>query len=314
MLSQTEQALIPFAVVGGLSIITVAYKTFHFFSPYLRTGNLQKYLKSDGPYALVTGSTSGIGYALAYELSSKGFNVILHGRNATKLSKIQADLSAAFPAVKYRQFIADVTAPSHEMAATISEFVASIKDLNLRVLMNNVGGAHCMRKHFTPFAEHTTQEINDLAAANMLFTTHLTRALFPLLTEHQPSLILNTGSCSQSGTLYLPVYSATKAYLSAWGNALSTEMQAEGLDIEVLTVLSGNTQSGQDARAADFTRPTSERFAKAALEKVGQGRAVVVGYIGHAIIQAVLESLPEWACRSLMISLIKPIKGKNLGD
>jgi 17beta-estradiol 17-dehydrogenase / very-long-chain 3-oxoacyl-CoA reductase len=312
MESQTNKALAFFAAVGGLAIIILIYKIIYFFSPYVRTGSIKAYLQSDEPWALVTGSSDGIGYAMAYELSAKGFNVILHGRNAAKLSKIQAELSAAFPAVKYRLFVADAAASPEKMATAIAEFVNSIGDLNLRVLMNNVGGTANMPKAFMTLVDHTTKEINDLISTNLLFTTHLTHALIPLLTEHQPSLILNTGSASHTGIVYLPVYSATKAYLSIWGNAMSIEMQAEGLNIEVLTVLSGNTQSGQDKRPTTLMRPSSKRFAKEALKKVGIGRSVVTGYLGHAVLPTLVDWMPEWAQRLVIISVLKPMKGKNL--
>lgn len=110
------------------------------------------------------------------------------------------------------------------------------------------------------------------------------------------------------------VYSATKGYLNAWGNALSMELQAEGSKVEVLTVLSGNTQSGQDERAANLFRPTSMAFARAALEKVGCGRTVVVGYFGHAVQIASMGFFPEWAARIALIATLRPMNGKNLDE
>jgi 17beta-estradiol 17-dehydrogenase / very-long-chain 3-oxoacyl-CoA reductase len=314
MLSQTEKALIFFAVIGALSLLTIIYKLSHFLYPYLRSGSLERYNKNNAAWALVTGSSDGIGQAIAHELCSKGFNIILHGRNPTKLSKVQSDLAASFPKTQFRTFIADAGASTEITTIAIRGLVVSIKDLNLTVLVNNVGGTANMGVDFTTFAEHTTKEIDDLISINMLFTTHLTHALLPLLTRNQPALIINTGSSSHSGMPYLPVYSATKAYLSAWGNALSIEMESEGVEVEVLTVLSGNTQSGQDTRAASLFRPTSMTFARAALKKVGVGRAVVVGYFWHGFQAEALGLMPEWAQRVGLIMGLRPFKGKNLDD
>jgi len=91
-------------------------------------------------------------------------------------------------------------------------------------------------------------------------------------------------------------------------------MQSEGLQVEVMTVLSGNTQSGQDVRPASLFRPTSAAFAKAAIEKVGSGRTVVVGYIWHALQDASMSLLPEWAGRMGLIMVLRPMRGKNLDD
>jgi len=313
MLSQTEKALVFFDFVGALSVLTIIYKLAHFYYPYLRSGSLKRYNNNDGAWALVTGSSDGIGQAIAYELCSKGFNIILHGRNPTKLSSVQSNLSASFPKTQFRSFVADAEASTEIRSAAIQELVASIKDLKLTVLVNNVGGTGNMTVDFTTLTDHTTMEIDGLISINMLFTTHLTHALLPLLIRQDSALIINTGSSSQTGMPYLPVYSATKAYLSAWGNALSIEMQSEGLEVEVLTVLSGNTQSGQDKRPASLFRPTSKTFARAA-SKVGCGRAVVVGYFWHGLQAASLGLMPEWAQRTGLIMGLRPMKGKNLDD
>ena len=314
MSSQIEKGLTPFAAIGVLSVITIIYKLSHFFYPYLRSGSIKTYNKNGDAWALVTGSSDGIGRAIAHELCSKGFNIILHGRNPGKLSSVQSSLSESFPNTQFRTFIADAAASTETTSGAILDLVASIKDLNLTILVNNVGGTANLRKDFAALVDHTTKEINDLVSINMLFTTHLTCALLPLLSEHEPALILNTGSASQSGMPYMVVYSATKAFLSAWGNALSLEMQAEGSKVEVLTVLSGNTQSGQDERAANLFRPASMVFARAALKKVGCGRTVVVGYFWHAVQTASMGFFPEWAARMALIAALRPLKGKNLDE
>jgi 17beta-estradiol 17-dehydrogenase / very-long-chain 3-oxoacyl-CoA reductase len=295
VLSQIEKVLIFFDLVGALSLLTIIYKLFHFFYPYLRSGSLERYNKYNGAWAFVTGSSDGIGQAIAHELCSKGFNIILHGRNPTKLSKVQSNLLASFPKTQFRSFVADAGAFTGITTAAVRDLVASIKDLNLTVLANNVGGTGNMAVDFMTFAEHTTKEIGDLILINMLLTTHPTHALLPLLTWNQPALIINIGSASHTGMPYMPVYSPTKANLSVWGNALSIEMQSEGLDVEVLTVLSGNTQSGQDTRAASLFRPTSRTSARAALTKVGCGRTAVVGYFWHGFQAAAMGLMPEWA-------------------
>jgi NAD(P)-dependent dehydrogenase (short-subunit alcohol dehydrogenase family) len=58
---------------------------------------LPHYLHTPGSsWALVIGSTSGVGLALASELCSRGFNVILHGRNQAKLEGVRSKLLTEF--------------------------------------------------------------------------------------------------------------------------------------------------------------------------------------------------------------------------
>lgn len=113
------------------------------------------------------------------------------------------------------------------------------------------------------------------------------------LTAAQPSLIVNIGTASLAGAPYLSVYTAAKAYLSAWSFALATEMQAEGLDIEVQCVLSGSTQTGQNTKAVGFFNPSAGTFARAAVGKVGAGRAVVAAVWAQGLQKAAVEMLPE---------------------
>ena len=217
MLSETEKALAFFAAVGILSILTIIYKLSHFSYPYIRTGSLEKYNNEGGAWALVTGSSDGIGQAIVHELCSKGFNIILHGRNATKLSPVQGESINIISKYPISHFHSRCRGPYLGQIRAIQDFIASIKDLKLTVLVNNVGGTATLAADFLPFKDHTTKEIDDLILINMLFATHLTHALLPLLTQQPAALILNTGSASHTGLPYMAVYSATKGYLSAWG-------------------------------------------------------------------------------------------------
>ena len=77
---------------------------------FLYPSTLDRYLRDyqeEKSWALVTGSSDGIGEGIAHELCSRGFNVVLHGRNAEKLSRVQASLLAGYPKVQIRKVIAD---------------------------------------------------------------------------------------------------------------------------------------------------------------------------------------------------------------
>ena len=103
----------------------------------------------------------------------------------------------------FRTFIADVTRDPDE---AIEKFVEGAKELDLTVLVNNVGGTKgFLETDFKRLSDHSPTEIANVMQANMRFSTVLTAALLPTLAQHQPSLIINTGSTSAVGMPYLSV-------------------------------------------------------------------------------------------------------------
>lgn len=264
-----------FFAIGILTTTYILSKLLLFLHLHLRPSSLPRYAHGPQPWALVTGASDGLGFALAHELCRRGsFSIILHGRNADKLSLARSRLAAAFPGCSFRVWIADATAdPARPIAHLLSAIIAP-DNLRLTTLVNNVGStAGFVSADFKPFAAHTPGEIAALRAANA--------ALLPVLVRNGPALVLNVGTTGLAGAPYLSVYAATKAYVGAWSFGLKAEMAAEGLDVEVHAVLSGSTQSNQNRKPVGLFRPSAETWARAAVGKVGCGRAVVTPYVSR---------------------------------
>lgn len=108
---------------------------------FLRPSSVKRYLHGRAPYAIVTGATDGIGKATAAELLSRGFNVILHGRNETKMQKVMEELRASAKknhanTGDVRYFIADASKGHHDWGKLLEPF----RDLHVTVVVHNVGG------------------------------------------------------------------------------------------------------------------------------------------------------------------------------
>jgi len=102
---------------------------------------MDRYLQSkDRPaWALVTRASDGIGLGFAQELSERGFNIILHGRNEGKLDGIKEQLQKTSPDREFRIFVRDAEKElTDEILHNLQE---SLKDIHLTVLINNVGGS-----------------------------------------------------------------------------------------------------------------------------------------------------------------------------
>jgi 17beta-estradiol 17-dehydrogenase / very-long-chain 3-oxoacyl-CoA reductase len=274
---------------------------------FLYPSTLDRYLRDyqgEKSWALVTGSSDGIGKGIAHELCSHGFNVVLHGRNAEKLSRVQASLLAEYPKVQVRKVIADAGSFT---ASAIDDIVANLQDIHLTVLVNNVGGTAALDVDFKTLEEHTAKEVDAVININLRFTTQLTRALLPTLQRNEPSLIMNIGSISEGGMPWLSVYSPTKAYMRAFSKALGLELKANHHKVEVLGIQVGSVQSQQNHADISFFVPSSRVMARSALARVGCGSANVTGYLPHELQRLFFSIIPEWVLDRILIAGLKPI-------
>jgi len=272
------------------------------FSRYLRTS-------SGTSWALVTGASDGIGRAFAHELASHGFNLVLHGRNPGKLSAVVDSLKTSFPTIKTRTVIVDATSFTH---TDISNIAASIADLPLTVLINNVGGTGVLRANFQTFGSTTPEELDGLINVNIRFTIHLTHALLPQLTANTPALIMNIGSQAHAGVPYLSTYSGTKGFIHSFSKALAVEMQGQGEQIEVLEILVGSVQTNQNrTEKPTYFVPSARTMAQSALARVGCGEASIVAYGGHAVQAMGMNLMPSKTLNWLTVKYLKPVVGKT---
>lgn len=293
-----------FAAVGVLSTSIGLFRLTKLILLYLRRSSLSRYLRPNA-WALVTGASDGIGLRFTEQLASHGFNIVLHGRNLDKLSKIVERLSSQYPDREFTTVIAD-SSKGHGMQAKVDNAGLIVRNLSgpLTVLVNNVGGNNPMPDEFCALAEAPSNAVDEVINLNVRFTAQLTRELLPLLVENRPALVLTTGSFSAShGAPYLSLYSASKAYLTNFSTALSREMQLEGHDVECLCINVGKTVDASIFRTAPtFFAPSASTLVRGALQKVGCGRQVVTATVGHAIAATFIG---EWLPDGVLNYLVK---------
>jgi 17beta-estradiol 17-dehydrogenase / very-long-chain 3-oxoacyl-CoA reductase len=136
------QYIKPLAAVGGVWASYQLYRLANFtWYHFLRPNAMNKYKEGviGSPWAIVTGASDGIGLGFAQELASQGFNVILHGRNAQKLQSVSDTLHAQFPGRKFKILVLDAIQDAGDVDK-IQAALAQFKDLEVKVLINNVGG------------------------------------------------------------------------------------------------------------------------------------------------------------------------------
>ncbi|KOX77987.1 Inactive hydroxysteroid dehydrogenase-like protein 1 [Melipona quadrifasciata] len=88
-----------------------------------------------GNWAVVTGSTDGIGKAYAKELASRGINLVLISRNLEKLEKTKSEITQENPTIEVKIIVADFS-KGKEIFEKLAE---QLKDIPIGILVNNVG-------------------------------------------------------------------------------------------------------------------------------------------------------------------------------
>ena len=297
--------------IGAATTIYLTYQATRFISLYLRPSQLTRYHhgKPGTTWALVTGASDGIGYGFASVLCSQNFNVLLHGRNEKKLINVRSSLATQHPNIQIRYVIADASETSSQGEETLLSAAQNLPG-KLVILINNVGGSP-YEPTYGALSDLPPGNVDKLVNLNARFPTQVTRALLPLLSTNGPSLIMNIGSAAgQLGLPFLTVYSACKSFNKTFTEALKMEVDATGVDVEVLGILVGAVLSGSNKQAVAGFTCNAREMAVYALDRVGCGRGVVWGWWRHALQGLFLTVAPAWVIEPFMTKLMKEMKEK----
>lgn len=221
-------------------------------------------MKITGNTILVTGATSGIGRALAEALHSRDNKVIVAGRRQALLDEVVA-----------RNPGMEAIAVDLSDSAALASFADTVKSRfpALNVLINNAGIAG--------IEDYTADQIDltralDTIQTNITGVVQLSAALLPTLRAQQESTLMVT----TSGLAFVPyppgpVYSATKAFMHNWLDALRVQLRKTSVEVlelappYVQTEL-GGPQQASDPRAMpleDYTREVMELLEKNHFDK-----------------------------------------------
>lgn len=180
-------------------------------------------LRLDGRVALVCGSSSGLGFAIASALAEEGCTVGLNGRDPERLQQaVQVVASRTKGSID--GFRADVSVPSDvvDLVATVSSRLGG-----LDILVCNAGGPPATR-----FADAPSESWQKALDLNLLSTINLCRAVLPAMRQRQWGRIIcltSVGAKQPLGDLILST--TARAGVLGFAKALADEVAPDGVTV-----------------------------------------------------------------------------------
>lgn len=180
-----------------------------------------------GRTALITGSTKGLGRAMAHALARAGADVILNGRQPEHVAAAAAELTARVPEVRVHGIAADLA-----RRAEVERLVASAISWRgqLDIMVNNAG---IVRR--APSAEHSDTDWDAVMRLNLDAVFTGCRAAGRHMLARGSGKIINIASLlTFFGGYTVPGYAAAKGAVGQLTKALANEWTSQGVNVNAL--------------------------------------------------------------------------------
>ncbi len=227
-----------------------------------------------GYYALITGSSSGIGRAFAIEWAKRKKKLLLVSLPGTGLPELAAEISKTYD-VKCAFLEIDLLEPNAQEAV----FAFTKKEnIQVNVLINNAGVG--FNNHFK---EMPAENISSMLMLNVMTTTQLTSIFLPDFLKLPEAYVLNIGSMGAFAPLPGKcVYSASKAYIMYFTKGLRAELK--GSNVRVSAIFPAGVPTNAYVRRrienggffAKGLAVSAEKVARSGVDGLLKGRAVIL--------------------------------------
>jgi NAD(P)-dependent dehydrogenase (short-subunit alcohol dehydrogenase family) len=222
----------------------------------------------DHEYTLITGSSSGIGEALARRLAREG-KLILHGRNTERLRAIRSGLPNSDSHLIWRQDLEHTVEAGESLTALLSDSGALV-----------VTFVHCAGEcRILPLADSDAVAVARLFRVNVMSATTITRTLLKKHVNRGAlrSIVFTSCIASRFGARGFSVYAATKGALDALSRSLAVELAPE---VRVNSILPGRirTRGSQSLSESEAASKLTEGYL------LGAGRAEDVAAMAQYLI------------------------------
>jgi uncharacterized protein len=259
---------------------------------------------------LVTGASSGIGAEIARDLARRGYGVTLVARRAEQLKELAAELTDSCD-VRTEYMATDLT--DAEQRAALVRGMAE-RELDVEVLVNNAGFST-----MGPVATSDPGKELALVRTNVEAVVDLCSRFIPPMTERRRGAVLNTASTAAFQPLAGQAgYAASKAFVLSYSHALRAEVKARGVTVSALCPGPVDTgfaeaagMSHEEAMSSlpGFMWVPAVEVARAAVEGLNQGRAVIIPGVANKVVAAAGYMAPRGVIGEIMVRSHPALKG-----
>lgn len=232
----------------------------------------------EGKRALVTGSSSGVGRAVAFELARQGASVVVHGRNAERANAVANQIIAEGG----KAAVALGVLESDESADAVADAALAAFG-GIDILVNNAGD-----REYSNWEAHTPDRWLNRINANSIGALRLCFRLIPGMQERGWGRLIQMGSIAGAmpGADYGD-YSASKAVLLSMTTAMAQRFGLEGITSNIIGLGMVRSDSSQILdkvmRETGLDAEAAERKICTEIMKVPVGRLVAPEEVGYAV-------------------------------
>ena len=212
---------------------------------------------------------------------------MLISRSRQKLDDCATNIKKKYPNIELKTLVVDFTFFNADLRQVVAD---TMRDLDVGVLVNNVGISYPYTKYFH---ELDTETIQQLMTLNVWSTTFMTKIVLDGMLARKRGAIVNIGSASGVTTApLLSQYGAAKSYILMFSKAMNVELAGRGVHVQCQVPLYVTTKLAKIRNASLFVC-TPEVYARAAVACIGF-ETDVSPYWSHALQMFVIKSLPDF--------------------
>ncbi|KAI6206595.1 17beta-hydroxysteroid dehydrogenase [Aphelenchoides besseyi] len=267
---------------GFIAVALFLYKTalvlHSIFFPFFiaQPKNLKKL--AGARWAVITGSTDGIGKAYAFELAARGFDLVLISRTQSKLDQtadeIRQKSQVEIKTIAFDFSKADFDEYEQKLLSVLKSMeigvLGELTSLSLSIVcsVNNVGMSYEYPERLDQL-EGGLKRVSDITVMNTLPVTLLSATVLSQMAQRNAGVVVNLSSSAAYHPMYYwAIYSATKKYVNWLSSILRKEYAQTNIVIQTVCPMMVATKMSK-IRKTSLTIPTPSVYAKSAVNSIG---------------------------------------------